>query len=106
MEAREEDEQRDEDPRIPDEVQPLDVELAHEAPGSQAAQTEDVDLNHLRNVLEEMKRLRQRKEGEKREPRVRDDPRTATSERLPHHGRESCTCPDLGSSMGVPSRAR
>src|SRR5205085_2712687 len=72
--TRQEREQRHEHERVPSEVDPLDVELADDPLSGVARKMQDVDLDHLRDVLEEMSGLRQGEEAEKRDPGCRDEP--------------------------------
>src|SRR2546421_13024903 len=69
----EEREQRDQDERVPSEVDPLDVELADDALSGRAAQMQHVDLDHLRAVLDEMRRLSESEETEEQEPGRREE---------------------------------
>ncbi len=55
-------------------VDPLDVELADDPLGVRAAQVQDVDLDHLRDVLEEVRGLADCEEAEEGDPRRRDEP--------------------------------
>jgi hypothetical protein len=54
-------------------MDPLDVELAYDAPRAWARKPEDVNLDHLRHVLEEMRGLRNGEDREERQPRRRND---------------------------------
>src|SRR5436190_11570975 len=73
-EARQEHEERDEDERVPDEVDPFDVELADDPLGVGAGRMQHVDLDHLRDVLQEVRGLAQSEETEEGDPRRGDEP--------------------------------
>src|SRR5436190_1135919 len=73
-EARQEHEERDEDERVPDEVDPFDVELADDPLGVGAGKMQHVDLDHLRDVLQEVRGLAQSEETEEGDPRRGDEP--------------------------------
>jgi hypothetical protein len=70
---RQERKERDENERVPSEVDPLDVELADDSLSSRAGKMQHVDLDHLRGVLEEMSGLGEREESEKSDPWRRDE---------------------------------
>jgi hypothetical protein len=65
---------RDQDEHVPDEVHPFDVELAHDPLGVRAGKVQQVDLDHLRDMLQEVDGLTDREEAESRDPRGRDEP--------------------------------
>jgi hypothetical protein len=60
----EERDERDNHPRVPNEVDPLDVKLPNDPAGVRTAQAKHVNLYDLRDVLEQMSRLGQHEEGE------------------------------------------
>jgi hypothetical protein len=51
-----------------------DVQLAHDPLRVRAGKMQHVDLDHLRDVLEEVGGLADREEAEERDPRRRDEP--------------------------------
>ena len=61
-------EQRDQHERIPAEVDPFDVELPDDSLSRRAREMQHVDLDHLRDVLEEMGRLRESEEAKQSDP--------------------------------------
>ena len=62
------------DDRVPYEVDPLDVELADNSLSIRAHKMQHVDLDHLRDVLEEVRGLADREEAEECQPRRGDEP--------------------------------
>ena len=71
---REQRKERDEDEPVPNEVDPLDVELADDPLSVGAGKMEQMDLDHLGDVLEEVRGLANRKEAKQCEPWCRDEP--------------------------------
>jgi hypothetical protein len=55
-------------------VDPFDVELAHDPLRVRAGKMLQVDLDHLRDMLQEVDGLTDREEAEGRDPRGRDEP--------------------------------
>src|SRR6266568_4979582 len=73
-EMREQRDERDENERVPDEVDPFDVELADDSLSVRAGQMQQMDLDHLRDVLEEVRGLADREKSEEGHPWRRDEP--------------------------------
>src|SRR5438309_1768680 len=73
-EPRQEHEERDEDERVPAEMDPLDVQRSDDPLSARAGQMQHVDLHHLGDVLEEMRGLADREESEEKGPGRRDKP--------------------------------
>ena len=59
--------------RVPAEVDPFDVELPDDPLSRRARKMQHVDLDHLRDVLEEMGRLRKGEEAKQSDPGRRDE---------------------------------
>ena len=73
-EVRHEHEQQHQDERVPNEVDPLDVERTDDALRIRAREVEHMDLDHLGDVLDEVQGLAHREESERREPGSGDEP--------------------------------
>ena len=55
-------------------MNPLDIELPDDALGVRAGEMQNMDLEHLRDVLEEVQGLAHGEEAEQRDPGGRDEP--------------------------------
>jgi hypothetical protein len=71
--ARHEQKDRDQDERVPYEVDPFDVELADDALSACSGQVLHVQLDHLRDVLEEVRGLGYGEEPKEGDPRGREE---------------------------------
>src|SRR5713226_10041652 len=87
----EEHEERDQDERVPGEVNPLDVELSDDPLSVRAGQVQHVDLDQLGDVLEEVRGLADREEAEEQGPGRRDERSGGSAPRPPGHGLYSTT---------------
>ena len=72
--ARKQHEKRDEDERVLDEVDPLDVERANDSQSTRAGKMQHMDLDHLRDVFDKVRGLGEREEAEEHGPPRRDEP--------------------------------